>query len=171
MNETTNTQDLSDKVLQTNLKFYESIADVYDGIDSRRKDNIQHEWFEAVLDKIQENIKSTALMDAVFLDAGAGSGFLSYRAEKRFKNIILQDLSQKMLDRINIPRAKKIAGDCTEIALPDNSVDAIGAFATMHHLYDPVRFFKEASRLLKPGGVLYTDHDIEKSFIKNLPYL
>jgi ubiquinone/menaquinone biosynthesis C-methylase UbiE len=118
---------------------------------------------ESVLEKIHSllgNKKSLA-----FLDAGSGSGFLAYRAYDRFKDMTVVDISQKMLDRIDLPGTKKICSDACAIPVEDGSYDVVGAFATLHHLQSPDKFFKEAYRILRPGGVLYSDHDIESKFV------
>ena len=156
----------SSHVLATNKRFYDSIASAYDDIDVRRKAKCSHSWIEVVLDRLFDSIQSSNATQPVFLDAGSGSGFLSYRAQRIFKNIILLDLSLNMLSRIEIPGAIRIQGDCASLPLQDESVDVIGAFATLHHLYDPKLFFREAYRILRVGGVLYTDHDIESCFIQ-----
>lgn len=165
-----NTQINSEKVSAVNMKFYDSIAEVYNTIDTRRKHGEEQHycWIDPVLDQVCAEIRSIVPGEpSVFLDAGSGSGFLSKRAHTRFDKTILLDISQKMLERIEIPGSLKIKGDCNHIPLKDNSLDFVGAFATLHHLFSPAEFFEEAFRVLKPGGVLYTDHDIEAEFIKN----
>lgn len=164
-----NTKIDSAEVSAVNMKFYDSIADVYNKIDSRRKHGEEkHVWIDPVLDQICTHIKSFKQGEpSVFLDAGSGSGFLSKRAHTRFDKTILLDISQKMLERIEIEDSLKIKGDCNHIPLKDSSIDFVGAFATLHHLFSPDEFFAESYRILKPGGVLYTDHDIEAEFIQN----
>lgn len=162
-----NSEINSEKVSAVNMKFYDSIAEVYNKVDTRRKHGEEkHSWIDPVVEQVRKEIRSEG-SPSTFLDAGSGSGFLSKRAHMFFDKTILLDISQKMLDRIDIEGVVKIQGDCNEIPLEDNSIDFVGAFATLHHLYEPELFFKESFRILKPGGVLYTDHDIEMHFVNN----
>jgi len=152
----------STEVLEANKRFYDQIASVYEQADSRRADHVDHSWIDPLLQSF-----NPAQKPLKFLDAGSGSGFLSLKAQHFFQDLTLVDISQKMLDRIPLKSASKICADCSHIPLPDQSFDVIGAFATLHHLFDPKDFFRETHRLLKPGGILYTDHDIEKHFIQH----
>ncbi|MCU0582951.1 MAG: tetratricopeptide repeat protein, partial [Syntrophales bacterium] len=45
--------------------------------------------------------------------------------------------------------------------VPDESVDGINMVEVIEHLYDPIAYFKEFHRVLKPGGRLY----VESSFV------
>lgn len=156
-----------DDVIKSNEIFYDKIATVYEKVDTRRGTDLDYSWLSEINENIHRSLASRFSEELLFVDAGAGSGFLSEKAQKFFRNISLIDLSQAMLDRIHIPNAKKIRGDCSHMPFESNSIHYVGAFATLHHLYDPNEFFKEAFRVLKPGGFLYTDHDIEKSFVRN----
>src|SRR5690606_17009114 len=86
-------------------------------------------------------------------------------AVSHFDDVVLLDISEKMLDAVDVPGARKVVGDCNFLPFGDESLAVVGAFATLHHLYDPRRFFAEAWRTLRPGGVLYTDHDITDLFV------
>jgi ubiquinone/menaquinone biosynthesis C-methylase UbiE len=154
-------------VTAANRRFYDEIARVYEEVDSRRHGDVDHSWLDAVLERVHALVVRTSGRgpeSLEFLDAGAGSGFLATRARRLFPHITLVDISQAMLDRIRMPEARKLLGDCNEIPLERGSVDVVGAFATLHHLFQPARFFEEARRVLRPGGVLYTDHDVEAAF-------
>jgi SAM-dependent methyltransferase len=50
-------------------------------------------------------------------------------------------------------------GDLTRTAYPDGRFDAIACLSVIEHGVDPDAYFREASRLLKPGGVLVTSTD------------
>ena len=157
-----------DEVAIANKRFYDQIADGYDQVDTRRKGTVDHSWVEPILDKILSLLaeRDGGTKDPAFLDAGSGSGFLALRAHRRFKNMAMVDISQKMLDRIDLPGTEKICSDVCSIPVEDASYDVVGAFATLHHLRSPEIFFKEAFRILRPGGVLYSDHDIESKFVR-----
>lgn len=170
-----NKKDFSkDDVIRSNEVFYDKIASVYEKVDSRRNSGLDFQWLKsinkAIRNQLDEKFPGTK---HVFVDAGAGSGFLAENAKEYFSDITLIDLSKAMLDRIDIPGARKIQGDCSRMPLEPDSVHYVGAFATLHHLFDPEEFFREAYRVLATGGILYTDHDIEKSFVSifKLPLL
>lgn len=154
------------RVQEANRKFYEAVAGVYEKVDRRRDDSRDHAWLRQILARL----RAEAPERAVFLDVGAGTAFLSKLALERFSRVIATDLSPAVLAQINDPRIEKICAPCEELPIEAGSVDVVGAFATLHHLYDPVETFREAFRVLKPGGVLYTDHDIERRFVRNFQW-
>ena len=77
------------------------------------------------------------------IEIGCGSGlsklFLS-------ENVLLTDAS-------NNPWVDKVI-DGTNMDLKDSSIDVIIASHTIHHFYNPAKFFKECSRVLKEDGVI-----------------
>ena len=158
----------SAEVTAANRRFYDEIAAIYEEVDSRRHRDVDHSWLDAVLEGVRGLAAQTTGRPGAtleMLDAGAGSGFLALRAQRLFPCLTLVDVSQAMLDRIPLPGARKLLGDCNDLPLEPASVDVVGAFATLHHLFDPAHFFREAHRVLRPGGVLYTDHDVEAGFV------
>lgn len=155
-----------EQVVEANRRFYDTVADVYETVD-RRRSSARADWLEAVFDDIERRLpprgKDTRRH---FVDAGAGTGFLAQAVAQRFDTVTLIDVSQRMLDRVDLPCAEKVCADVCQTPLESASVDVVGAFATLHHLHSPRDFFREAFRVLRPGGVLYTDHDIERTFVR-----
>jgi ubiquinone/menaquinone biosynthesis C-methylase UbiE len=156
------------EVTAANRRFYEQIASVYDEVDSRRGGKTEHAWLDRVLAQAAAGLaagmgRPTEALE--FLDAGAGSGFLAQAASRYFRRITLLDISKPMLERIELPGARRVQGDCCHLPLGSRSVDFVGAFATLHHLHSPDQLFGEAFRVLRPGGLFYCDHDIEQAFV------
>ena len=150
------------RVLAANRRFYDAVADVYTRVDRRRGPSVDHAWLERVLGDVRRLVDRTSAgvgSGPHLLDAGAGSGFLAERAARWFPDLTLVDASPRMLEKITLPGATKICADVCRMPVADGSVDAVGAFATLHHLESPRALFAEAFRVLRPGGVLYTDHD------------
>ena len=157
-----------DDVAKANQRFYDQIAGIYDEVDRRRGDHIDHNWVDGVFNNILEILESSKEESELsFLDAASGSGFLAQRARKFFPRMTLLDISRNMLRRIDLPGALKVCSDTCFIPAKESSFDVIGGFATLHHLKSPKKFFQESYRVLRPGGIIYTDHDIESQFVKN----
>jgi len=158
-----------DDVAKANQRFYDQIAGIYDEVDRRRGDHIDHNWVDGVFNNILELLASSKkeVSDLSFLDAASGSGFLAQRARKFFPRMTLLDISRNMLKRIDLPETLKVCSDTCFIPAKESSFDVIGGFATLHHLKSPKKFFQESYRVLRPGGIIYTDHDIESQFVKN----
>ena len=157
-----------DDVAKANQRFYDQVAGIYDEVDRRRGDHIDHNWVDEVFNNILEILESSKEESELsFLDAASGSGFLAQRARKFFPRMTLLDISRNMLKRIDLPGALKVCSDTCFIPAKESSFDVIGGFATLHHLKSPKKFFQESYRVLRPGGIIYTDHDIESQFVKN----
>jgi ubiquinone/menaquinone biosynthesis C-methylase UbiE len=158
-----------DDVAKANQRFYDQIAEIYDEVDRRRGDHIDHNWVDEVFNNILEILASSKeeVSELSFLDAASGSGFLAQRARKFFPRMTLLDISRNMLKRIDLPETLKVCSDTCFIPAKESSFDVIGGFATLHHLKSPKKFFQESYRVLRPGGIIYTDHDIESQFVKN----
>lgn len=150
-------------VLEANRRFYETVAGVYEKVDRRRDGARDHAWLKAILRDLRGFFPGE---EASFLDLGAGTAFLSKLALQEFPSVTAADLSPAVLSRISDTRIKKICAPCEKLPVESGSVHVVAAFATLHHLFDPVDAFREAFRVLRVGGVLYTDHDIEKKFVR-----
>lgn len=160
---------MQNKVLAANKHFYEVVADAYEKIDSRRTSEKQN-WLLEIIKHLQLKLKNNFPKEALkLLDAGAGSGFLSRHADSIFLEICALDLSPKMLGQIaNLKTStlSRVEGSCENMPFESESFHMIGAFATLHHLFNPELFFQEAYRVLKKDGLLYCDHDLSMAFAK-----
>ena len=86
------------------------------------------------------------------IEVGSGAGFSKLYIKK---NIILTDA-------VKNPWIDKMV-DATDMNFNDNSIDVIIASHTIHHFYNPAKFFLECQRVLKPGGKILIS-EIHTSF-------
>jgi SAM-dependent methyltransferase len=117
-------------------------------ISSVEKSQIAHEmhrtnaslisWFDQVYNwHIQQFPKSK---DALVVELGSGGSDL-----KKYHP------SVKTTDILKLPHVDMIV-DAHKMPFENNSVDALTMVNVLHHLHSPLDFFKEAQRVLKPGG-------------------
>jgi ubiquinone/menaquinone biosynthesis C-methylase UbiE len=93
-----------------------------------------------------------------FLDVGCGTGELLEELQNAgCRKLSGFDLSEKILAeaRRALPEATLIAGALEKDTLPACSFDVVLAAFTVHHLVDPITFFRTAERVLAPGGFVF----------------
>lgn len=100
--------------------------------------------------------------DAVVLDAGCGSGYLSLPIAARlaFGKVICVDLSDEMLSALERrarargvdARVQALKAPVDSTGLEDASVDLVVSNNLLHEMQDPAAAVAEWKRLLKPGG-------------------
>lgn len=107
---------------------------------------------QAVLDAIDRPLADNAR--GRVLEVGCGDGRLFPLFEERKLEVIGLDYSAGMLSVAATGRFPLLLADAHKTPLPDSSIDTILIpLATIRYLaYE--RFFNEANRLLRPGGVL-----------------
>ena len=89
------------------------------------------------------------------LDIGCGTGRISRQLDAGTQLTGL-DICPEMLTiyQEHFPHANVVRASATDTGLPDAAFDLIIAELLLIHLPDPVPFYIEMERLLKPGGAL-----------------
>ena len=95
-----------------------------------------------------------ALAGKKVLDVGAGTGRLSLPLANRGAHVTALDVSPKMLGLIKNTNIQIVVGEAESLPFENNTFDIVTAAFLIVHLKDPTRFFDEAYRVLKDGGVL-----------------
>jgi ArsR family transcriptional regulator len=60
--------------------------------------------------------------------------------------------ARQRIDRLSLKNVSLIAENVSQLSLPDQSIDVVFFSQSLHHLDDPKSGFKEAARILRPGG-------------------
>ena len=136
-------------------KAYRLWAESYD----RQPDNLM---FELDRDAVSGLLENVDLQGKRVLDIGCGTGRIwPLLQERGAAGIVGCDASSEMLDRLlaKLPQAEvhRVLGPELPF-LPNGCFDLAISTLTLAHLEEPVRHFREWSRILLPGGgLLITD--------------
>jgi len=109
------------------------------------------------------NLTPATLAGRRILDAGSGSGKLSYHLMRTFPDIPFEIVNLEITDSIyaasqwvNDGRAKFVRGSVLQPGLRRSSFDVVYSAGVLHHTSNPRLSFAALSRLVKPGGTMST---------------
>ncbi len=155
------------------LKYYK---DVHDGI-SGQYDCLHNEIFNPIEQQRLGRALSTAIKAVKTdskhlsaLDYGSGSGNLTRHLIEAGINTVSADVSDGFLNLIErnfsqtgLSKTQKINGKDLS-GIENDRFDLVATYSVLHHVPDYMRIVKEMCRVLKPGGVLYIDHEVNESY-------
>lgn len=94
------------------------------------------------------------------IDLGCGDGVMLYKLSQTSAAVSGLDgsaeavrLGQARLQRLGVRTEQYLTGSVYEVPAPDASYDFVTCIEVIEHLDDPIRFLREVSRILKPGGI------------------
>jgi len=146
------------EVKAANRCLYDAVADRYEALDGRRVPALAR-WLRGRLEALRREAPGGRL-----LDLGAGTGLVARCAAGLFDLRVGLDLSPRVLAAGRGAFDLAVAGDVDDLPFADGTFDAITCFATLHHLYRFDTLAREVARVLRPGGVFYSDHDLDAAF-------
>jgi SAM-dependent methyltransferase len=117
-----------------------------------------------VLDRIKLEYLSAILpASGATLEVGAGSGRLSCLLAMAGYRTVCLDASREALQsaRINYETARSagrfVVGDGGALPVRDGAFDVVLSTGLLEHFHDPSPIVREMARVLKPGGLFYSD--------------
>jgi SAM-dependent methyltransferase len=103
------------------------------------------------------------------LDLGCGTGNLTAHLVDLGVEVLAADVSPEFLAGVR----RRFAGAPVETlqvdglglgAIADGSLDLVAVYSVLHHVPDYLGMVGEALRVLRPGGVLYLDHEVNDAY-------
>lgn len=101
--------------------------------------------------------------DKVVLDIGCGPGNIFASLKGNPKLLIGVDVAPTSLEMARNIGYLPVRADATHLPFKSAIADIVTLNAALHHCDDMEAVLKEAARLVKPGGLLVTDHDPQLS--------
>lgn len=119
---------------------------------------------------VKEIVNRSQVAAPVILDVGSGRGELLAAAKKAGLVGVGLELSAAFIDYARDRHGVEVRRETVEshASTHANGYDAIAFSAVLEHLYDPAAAIAAASRLSRPGAVLYLDLPSEPNLLTRL---
>ncbi|MFD1469557.1 class I SAM-dependent methyltransferase [Hymenobacter caeli] len=101
--------------------------------------------------------------DKVVVDIGCGPGNVFATLQGKPKLLIGVDVAPGSLELAKQLGYTTVLADATSLPFVSGFADIVVLNAALHHCEDMAAVLAEAARLVKPGGLLVTDHDPQRS--------
>lgn len=148
-------------VIQANIDVHTAYAHVYNDQPHFRTEN--KDKVKSILSVLRQRITNP---QAKMLDIGCGTGFLMHLARDMFTEVHGVDVTKAMTDQVDLSSGNVFVQNAPAEKIPhaDASFDFVTAYSFMDHLFDLRPMLEEAYRVLKPGGLFYSDQNANKLF-------
>lgn len=158
--------------IQKNIIIHNKIAKEYEKKHGEIYNEVEQERLRLSLKMAISNIETEGKEKTV-MDFGCGAGNLTNKLTEFGCDVLACDVSQGFLDLINSRiysqnvKTQKLNGiNLSEV--PNESVDMVATYSVLHHVPDYLEIIHEFSRVLKPGGVIYIDHEPSEEYWLNI---
>jgi len=144
---------------------------------SRKYERLHGEIFNAIeqqrlRDTLSVAVKAirTGAKPFKALDYGCGSGNLTRHLIELGVHTVSADISEGFLSLIRRNFAQTGLSEILTVNgrdlsnVPDNRFDLAATYSVLHHVPDYLHIVREMCRVLKPGGVIYIDHEANESY-------
>lgn len=148
-----------ESIQKANIDFHTKLAEYYDEQPHFSDEN--QKQVKKLMKKYSAKTTGKRL-----LDLGCGTGFILLLAQPYFKELYGIDITQAMLDlatskfkKQKIKNIELSLESSDKLSFPDSYFDVISAYSFLHHLPSLLPTLKESYRVLKKGGIFYSDLD------------
>lgn len=161
----------SDEQIQFNKDVNDQVSKKYERLHGDIFNVIEQERLKKALSTAIGAVK-TGATPLKALDYGSGSGNLTRHLIELGMKTVSADISEGFLSLIErnfsqtgLSETLMINGkDLSNVS--DNEFDLVATYSVLHHVPDYLSIIKEMARVVKPGGVIYIDHEVLESYYK-----
>lgn len=117
-----------------------------------------------IVERLTQSFQGKACTKA--LDFGCGTGFMIQMLHDRFTEVHGIDITRDMMKFVELGPGNITLheGMAENTGFAESTFEFACAYSFMDHLFDYEVFLKEAHRVLKPGGIFYSDLNPNREF-------
>lgn len=154
----------ADAAIARNVRAYDAVAATYDASHPEIFNPVEQARLAAA---VRDVLAACASPDGAprVLDVGAGTGNLSAHFLEAAATVVSADVSPGCL-RVMAERFRATGRHAVQLidgrtlgVFADASFDVVACYSVLHHVPDYVALVGEMARVVRPGGLVYIDHE------------
>jgi 2-polyprenyl-3-methyl-5-hydroxy-6-metoxy-1,4-benzoquinol methylase len=156
------------KQIAANVRAHNKVAKRYEKRHGEIYNPIEQERLKSALRFAISAIESDCEV-ATVLDFGCGAGNLTKHISDMGCNVLAADVSAACLSLVT---SRKYPTEVAQVLLngadlsgvASGSVDMVATYSVLHHVPDYLGIIAEFIRVLKPGGIVFIDHELTEEY-------
>ncbi|OGU15530.1 MAG: hypothetical protein A2076_12745 [Geobacteraceae bacterium GWC2_53_11] len=155
---------VADELINHNREMHDLLAPLYEG----RHGEIFNPTEQRRIHNLLQSILGKTLSQGAprVLDFGAGTGNLTRQFLKLGATVVAADVSEGSLGELRAltgrqSRLETLILNGRDLAgVNSDSFNIVAAYSVLHHVPDYLSIIEEFVRVVKPGGIIYIDHEV-----------
>lgn len=149
-----------EKAIKANQLVHTSVSHRYNQSPHFRPENKEK------VRKVLTDLSKRAPSRKRLLDMGCGTGFILSLAHDLFDELHGVDVTEAMIKQVDLSpgNIKTHIAKAEATPFPDQHLDMVTAYSFIDHLADIEPFLAEVYRVLKPGGIFYSDLNPNRAY-------
>ena len=159
----------SRKQVEFNVTAHDSVSGKYERIHNEIFNPIEQDRLYRALGTAIKSIQ-TGCRSVLAFDFGCGSGNLTKHLIEHGAEVVSADISENFLHLIDekfsqTGHSKTLKLNGTDLSnVESHQFDLAVTYSVLHHVPNYMQIVEEMCRILKPGGVIYIDHEVIESY-------
>jgi ubiquinone/menaquinone biosynthesis C-methylase UbiE len=162
---------ITDKLIEHNREMHDALASLYE----RRHDEIFNPTEQRRIRDLLRSLLVKNFNKSIprVLDFGAGTGNLTKQLLKFGAAVVAADVSEGILMEMRVLTGRQnrlgtmVLNGRDLTGVDSDSFDMVATYSVLHHVPDYLAIVDEFIRVVKPGGIIYIDHEVCPSFWKD----
>jgi SAM-dependent methyltransferase len=154
--------------IDRNVRIHDKVAGRYERIHDEIFNPVEQTRLRATLARASEALRTGSERPRA-LDFGCGSGNLTQHLLALGFEVVAADVSSGFLDLVkrryaNQPVATHLMDGVSLAGLTPGAFDFVATYSVLHHVPDYLGAVAEMARVVRPGGIVYIDHEHSPSY-------